>query len=137
MTKCWSSMITANSRCNSAVVRFCLAGVPACDRPVLLLLLSDGTLLTYQAFHPPHQPLAFRRVPLDWTPHMTLTQEPPGPVPHPNAVQPTDRMQVSLFRLHMVYTFCGRLYKALKQLASISHSVFVVLVFSIHAGHVW
>ncbi|KAL0047613.1 hypothetical protein WJX82_007762 [Trebouxia sp. C0006] len=68
-------------------------GVPACNRPVLLLLLSDGTLLTYQAFHPPHQPLAFRRVPLDWTPHMTLTQEPPGPVPHPNAVQPTDRMQ--------------------------------------------
>ena len=104
---------------------------------MLLLLLSDGTLLTYPSYQTPHQPLAFRRVPLDWTPHTTLTQDPPGPVPHPNAVQPTDRMQVSFFRLRMVYTFCGWLYKALKQLASISHSVFVVLVFSIHAGYVW
>ncbi|DBA84714.1 TPA: hypothetical protein ACH3X1_005967 [Trebouxia sp. C0004] len=68
-------------------------GVPACDRPVLLLLLSDGNLLIYQAFQLPHQPLAFHRVALDWTPHMALTQHPPGPVPHPNAVHPTDRMQ--------------------------------------------
>jgi len=76
---------------------------------MLLLLLSDSTLLTYQAFQPPHQLLAFRRVPLDWTPHMTQTQDPPGPLPHPNAVQPTDRMQVSSLRLCVVSQSCDGL----------------------------
>lgn len=74
----------------------CYAGVPACDKPVLLLMLSDGGLLAYQAFQPPHQPLAFRRLPLDWIPHMTPPQTPPSPLPHPNAVQPSSRMQVSV-----------------------------------------
>ena len=98
---------------------------------MLLLLLSDSTLLTYQAFQPPHQPLAFCRVPLDWTPHMRLTQEAPGPLPHPNAVQPTDRMQVSHLRLPLMWHICGRLYTALQHLASISHQVFLGLVFSV------
>ena len=96
-------MIKANSRLDCQCL-VCLAGVPACDRPVLLLLLSDGALLTYQAFQPPHQPLAFCRVPLDWTPHMTLTQDPSGPLIHPNAVQPTDRMQVSLVETSLCVT---------------------------------
>ena len=70
------------------------AGIPACERPILLLLLSDGGMLAYQAFQPPHHPLAFRRLPLDWTPHQTPVTARSAPLPHPNAVQPTQRMQV-------------------------------------------
>ena len=71
------------------------AGVPTCDRPVLLLLLSDGGLLAYQAFQPPHHPLAFRRLSLDWTPHVNPAPTPPTAPPHPDAVQPSSLMQVS------------------------------------------
>lgn len=68
------------------------AGIPACERPVLLLLLSDGSMLAYQAYQPPHHPLAFQRLPLDWLHHQT----PLGPrtLPHPYAVQPTQCIQV-------------------------------------------
>ena len=68
--------------------------MPACDRPVLLLLLADGGMLAYQAFQPPHHPLAFRRLPLDWTPHMSSAPTPQDHQPHPGAVQPSRRMQV-------------------------------------------
>ena len=70
------------------------AGISACERPILLLLLSDGGMLAYQAFQPPHHPLAFRRLPLDWTTHPTPPSARPAALPHPNAVQPTQRMQV-------------------------------------------
>ena len=70
-----------------------IAGIPACEQPVLLLVLSDNNMLAYQAFQAPTHPVAFRRLPLEWTTLHAPADMTHGE-PHPNAVHPSQRMQV-------------------------------------------
>lgn len=71
--------------------------MPLCERPSLLLLLSDGTLLVYQAYLAASRALSFRRLPIDWLP--CLVQQPTeeasdsaSVLRHANAVTPSSRI---------------------------------------------
>ena len=73
------------------------AGLPLCERPALLLLLSDSTLLVYQAHLTASRTLSFRRLHIDWLP--CLVQQPTegasdsaSVLRHANAVTPSSRI---------------------------------------------
>ena len=40
-----------------------------CEKPILLMLLSDGGLLAYQGFAPPGGGVRFARLHIDWAGH--------------------------------------------------------------------
>ena len=89
----WDGFV--NLACQDSLLH--AAGVPLCKRPALLLLLSDGSLLVYQAYLTASLALSFRRLPIDWPP--CLVQKPPegasdsaSMLRHANAVAPSSRI---------------------------------------------